>query len=82
MTSPSSQLILLERSVVVTLGAHGGRSGASSASCAVISLPNLLWKVRNDYPFLKPVLDRSFPLCEAAAAQHWLEKSGQFGKVI
>src|SRR5581483_8983774 len=31
---------------------------------------------------IKPVVDKSFPLREAAAAHHRLEKSEQFGKVI
>jgi NADPH:quinone reductase-like Zn-dependent oxidoreductase len=31
---------------------------------------------------LKPVIDRTFPLADAAAAQQWLEESGQFGKIV
>jgi NADPH:quinone reductase-like Zn-dependent oxidoreductase len=31
---------------------------------------------------LKPVVDRTFPLAEAAAAQQRLEASGQFGKIV
>jgi NADPH:quinone reductase-like Zn-dependent oxidoreductase len=31
---------------------------------------------------LKPVIDTTFPLAEAAAAQQRLEQSGQFGKVV
>ncbi len=31
---------------------------------------------------LKPVIDRTFPLAEAAAAQTYLERSEQFGKVV
>jgi len=31
---------------------------------------------------LKPVVDRTFPLAEAAAAQSRLEASGQFGKIV
>jgi NADPH:quinone reductase-like Zn-dependent oxidoreductase len=31
---------------------------------------------------LKPVIDRTFPLAEAAAAQSRLEESGQFGKIV
>ena len=31
---------------------------------------------------LKPVVDRTFPLAEAAAAQRRLEESGQFGKIV
>jgi NADPH:quinone reductase-like Zn-dependent oxidoreductase len=31
---------------------------------------------------LKPVIDRVFPLAEAAAAQTRLEQSGQFGKIV
>ncbi len=31
---------------------------------------------------LKPVIDRTFPLAEAAAAQAHLERGGQFGKVV
>ena len=31
---------------------------------------------------LKPVIDRTFPLAEAAAAQQRLEESGQFGKIV
>jgi NADPH:quinone reductase-like Zn-dependent oxidoreductase len=31
---------------------------------------------------LKPVVDRTFPLAEAAAAQQRLEQSGQFGKIV
>jgi NADPH:quinone reductase-like Zn-dependent oxidoreductase len=31
---------------------------------------------------LSPVIDRTFPLAEAAAAQQRLEASGQFGKVV
>jgi NADPH:quinone reductase-like Zn-dependent oxidoreductase len=31
---------------------------------------------------IKPVVDKSFPLREAAAAHERLEKSEQFGKVI
>ena len=31
---------------------------------------------------LKPVIDRTYPLAEAAAAQQRLEASGQFGKIV
>ena len=31
---------------------------------------------------LKPVIDRTFPLADAAAAQSRLEESGQFGKIV
>jgi NADPH:quinone reductase-like Zn-dependent oxidoreductase len=31
---------------------------------------------------LKPVIDRAYPLAEAAAAQQRLEESGQFGKIV
>jgi NADPH:quinone reductase-like Zn-dependent oxidoreductase len=31
---------------------------------------------------LRPVIDRTFPLAEAAAAQRRLEQSGQFGKIV
>jgi NADPH:quinone reductase-like Zn-dependent oxidoreductase len=31
---------------------------------------------------LKPVVDRTYPLADAAAAQQRLEASGQFGKVV
>jgi NADPH:quinone reductase-like Zn-dependent oxidoreductase len=31
---------------------------------------------------LKPAIDRTFPLAEAAAAQQRLEQSGQFGKIV
>jgi NADPH:quinone reductase-like Zn-dependent oxidoreductase len=31
---------------------------------------------------LSPVVDRTYPLCEAAAAQQRLEQSGQFGKIV
>ncbi len=31
---------------------------------------------------LKPVVDRTFPLVDAAAAQRRLEESGQFGKIV
>lgn len=31
---------------------------------------------------LKPVIDRTYPLADAAAAQQRLEQSGQFGKVV
>ncbi len=31
---------------------------------------------------LKPVVDRTFPLADAAAAQRWFEESGQFGKIV
>ena len=31
---------------------------------------------------LKPVIDRTFPLADAAAAQQRLEASGQFGKIV
>jgi NADPH:quinone reductase-like Zn-dependent oxidoreductase len=31
---------------------------------------------------LKPVIDRTFPLAEAAAAHQRLEESGQFGKIV
>jgi NADPH:quinone reductase-like Zn-dependent oxidoreductase len=31
---------------------------------------------------LKPVIDRTFPLAEAASAQRRLEASGQFGKIV
>jgi NADPH:quinone reductase-like Zn-dependent oxidoreductase len=31
---------------------------------------------------LKPVIDRTFPLADAAAAQTRLEQSGQFGKIV
>jgi NADPH:quinone reductase-like Zn-dependent oxidoreductase len=31
---------------------------------------------------LKPVIDRTFPLAEAEAAQRRLEQSGQFGKIV
>jgi len=31
---------------------------------------------------LKPVIDRTFPLADAAAAQQRMEESGQFGKIV
>ena len=31
---------------------------------------------------LTPIIDRTFPLAEAAAAQQRLEESGQFGKIV
>jgi NADPH:quinone reductase-like Zn-dependent oxidoreductase len=31
---------------------------------------------------LKPVVDRTYPLAEAAAAQQRMEASGQFGKIV
>ena len=31
---------------------------------------------------LRPVVDKTFPLAEAAAAQMHIEKSQQFGKVV
>ena len=31
---------------------------------------------------LNPVVDRTFPLAEAAAAQRRMEQSGQFGKIV
>ena len=31
---------------------------------------------------LTPVIDRTFPLPDAAAAQQRLEESGQFGKIV
>jgi NADPH:quinone reductase len=31
---------------------------------------------------LKPIVDRTFPLAEAAAAHAYLESGGQFGKVV
>jgi NADPH:quinone reductase-like Zn-dependent oxidoreductase len=31
---------------------------------------------------LKPIVDRTFPLAEAAAAQEWMETSHQFGKIV
>jgi NADPH:quinone reductase-like Zn-dependent oxidoreductase len=31
---------------------------------------------------LKPVVDRTFPLADAAAAQRRLEDSAQFGKIV
>jgi len=31
---------------------------------------------------LRPVVDRTFPLADAAAAQRRLEESGQFGKIV
>jgi NADPH:quinone reductase-like Zn-dependent oxidoreductase len=31
---------------------------------------------------LKPIVDRVFPLAEAAAAHSYLESSAQFGKVV
>ena len=31
---------------------------------------------------LRPVVDRTFPLSEAAAAQRYLEEGKQFGKVV
>ena len=31
---------------------------------------------------IKPVIDRTFPLADAAAAQRHLEESGQFGKIV
>ena len=31
---------------------------------------------------LKPVVDRTLPLADAAAAQRRLEQSGQFGKIV
>jgi NADPH:quinone reductase-like Zn-dependent oxidoreductase len=31
---------------------------------------------------LKPVIDRTFPLADAAAAQRRMEESGQFGKIV
>jgi NADPH:quinone reductase-like Zn-dependent oxidoreductase len=31
---------------------------------------------------LKPVIDRTYPLAEAAAAHRRMEGSGQFGKIV
>ena len=31
---------------------------------------------------LKPVIDRTFPLAEAADAHRRMEESGQFGKIV
>jgi NADPH:quinone reductase-like Zn-dependent oxidoreductase len=31
---------------------------------------------------LDPVIDRTFPLAEAAEAHSWMEESGQFGKIV
>jgi NADPH:quinone reductase-like Zn-dependent oxidoreductase len=31
---------------------------------------------------LKPVIDRTYPLAEAAAAHRRMEESGQFGKIV
>jgi NADPH:quinone reductase-like Zn-dependent oxidoreductase len=31
---------------------------------------------------VKPVIDRVFPLAEAAAAHAWLEAGGRLGKVV
>jgi NADPH:quinone reductase-like Zn-dependent oxidoreductase len=31
---------------------------------------------------LKPVVDRTYPLAEAAAAHRRMEDSGQFGKIV
>ena len=31
---------------------------------------------------LAPVIDRTFPLADAAAAQRRMEESGQFGKIV
>ena len=31
---------------------------------------------------LKPVVDRTFPLADAAAAHRRMEGSGQFGKIV
>jgi NADPH2:quinone reductase len=31
---------------------------------------------------LKPVIDRTYPLAEAAAAHRRIEESGQFGKIV
>jgi NADPH:quinone reductase-like Zn-dependent oxidoreductase len=31
---------------------------------------------------LKPVIDRMYPLAEAAAAHRRMEESGQFGKIV
>jgi NADPH:quinone reductase-like Zn-dependent oxidoreductase len=31
---------------------------------------------------IKPIIDRVFPLAEAAAAQRYLEEEKQFGKVV
>jgi NADPH2:quinone reductase len=31
---------------------------------------------------LEPVIDRTFPLADAAAAHRCLEESGQFGKIV
>jgi NADPH:quinone reductase-like Zn-dependent oxidoreductase len=31
---------------------------------------------------LNPVIDRTYPLAEAAAAQRRMEESGQFGKIV
>ena len=31
---------------------------------------------------LKPVVDRTYPLADAAAAHRRLEESGQFGKIV
>ena len=80
---------------LVTCGATTGRRGATRPARAVrqaaVAARAPTWGRRASccgrraFFFagqLKPVVDRVFPLAEAAAAQQRLEDSGQFGKIV
>src|SRR3954467_4423400 len=79
---------------LVTCGATTGASGALNLSAlfskqlsirgSFMGTKGELLRVASFFfaGQLKPVVDRTFPLADAAAAQQRLEESGQFGKVV
>ena len=68
--------------------ARGGRlvtCGATTVANGAINLNALFSKQLTMFFFtgqLTPVIDRTFPLAEAADAHRRMEESGQFGKIV
>lgn len=93
-TWPQSVRSLARGGRLVTCGATTGRTGAIdlgllfvrrlSISGSYMGTKGELLRVARLFfaGHLKPVIDRTFPLAEAAAAHRRMEESGQFGKVV
>jgi len=93
-TWPQSVRSLARGGRLVTCGATTGRRGTLDLAALFSKRLSILGSymgtkgelVRAARHFfageLKPVIDRTFPLAEAEAAQRRLEQSGQFGKIV
>ena len=93
-TWPKSMRALARGGRVVTCGATTGANGAIDLTALFAKQLSILGSYMGTKSELlqaarlffagelKPVIDRTFPLADAAAAQQRLEESGQFGKIV